>query len=176
MSPAPEYAQPIHHATPVNEADVIDIAPRVTTTVVAPAAMSTADHQDDIVILGRAVPRDRSAVGVATRPSPTGPASVRHSEAPTEVGSVVDHGGLHQLMVNRRERYYSAPPPPRVRHRSWMLSSVLIAVAGVMAVMVARDATGVSVVGTVALVAAVVCGAVLVAAQVAEEVRQAGRR
>ncbi|MDH4277250.1 MAG: hypothetical protein OEW83_04110, partial [Acidimicrobiia bacterium] len=86
---------------------------------------------------------------------------------------IVDQAGLHDLLVNRRERYYSAPPPPRVQHRPWMLSSILIAGGGILAVMIAGELGSVPLVGTVALLATVACGALLVAAQLTEEVRRA---
>lgn len=77
---------------------------------------------------------------------------------------------------NRRERYYPAPPPPRVQHRSWMPSSVVIAGGGILAVMIAGEFGSVPLVATVALLATVCCGAILVAAQLTEEVRRARNR
>ncbi len=119
------------------------------------------------------------------RPSPvTGPEhrSVPHpgsmiaNRGPTSV----DHVGLDPLLaypqVNCREPYYSTPPPPRVPQRGLLLSSIVVAGGGVLAVMIAGEFGDVPLVATVALLATVLCGAILVAAQLTEEVRRARSR
>ncbi len=79
------------------------------------------------------------------------------------------------LLAGRRGGFHSAPPPARLQHRAWMLSSLVIAGGGVAAVMAAGEIGGGSLIATVAVIATVVCGAILVAAQITDEVRRARR-
>lgn len=97
------------------------------------------------------------------------------SHAPASSGHSLDPRS-EVVVLGRLERSYSTPPPPRVPHRGWVLSSIVIAGGGVLAVMIAGELGDVPLVATVALLATVVCGAILVAAQLTEEVRRARSR
>ena len=181
MSPASEQAHAVHHAAPdldEHRADVVGIGPWVPAELLSAPARRPAHHRDDdTVILGRSVPPSGPPSSVSATSLLDGIDGIDGQQEPP-VGSrfagspIVDHGGLHRALMNRRERYYPAPPPPRVRHRSWMLSSVVIAGGGIAAVLAAGEFSEVPLVATVALIATVLCGALLVAAQVTEEIRR----
>lgn len=180
MSALPQPTRPIHRPSPVagpeRHADVIEIRPWLETrSPAAPAPI--VDPWEETVILGRWVPHPVPSIESVARP-PMAPAmpSVSTSTSahgPAVATPIVDQAGLHDLLVNRGERYYSAPPPPRVQHRRWMLSSILIAGGGILAVMIAGELGSVPLVGTIALLATMACGAILVAAQLTDEVRRA---
>ena len=144
--------------TPVDEADVIEIGTPATAWARAAHSMAYRVEDDgDMVILGGVV-RRRPTAYRADR---------------SAAGPIVDQRELHNLLVSRRERYVSAPPPPRARRRGWLLSSLVIAGGGVAAVLAANGGGETSLVAMVALISTVLCGALLVAAQVTEEIRRA---
>lgn len=175
MSPLPKPTRPLHHhrrlhtAGAVREAEVIEIRPW-------PAARSAAvegsvtDRSEETVVLGRSIPY-RAVVAAAD--ARTFDSAITN---PVAGASIVDHGFLHPLLVHGRDGRSSAPPPSRVRHRPWMLSSVLIAGGGILAVMIAGELAQAPLVASIALLATVLCGAILVAAQLSDEVRRARHR
>lgn len=124
-------------------------------------------RSEDTIVLGRSVPYQ----AMPEQPGVSRTAG-RNLGYPLVESPIVDHGGLHHALRNRREGNYSAPPPPRVRRRSWMPSSVVIAGGGVAAVLAAGEFSDVPTVATVAVIATVLCGALLVAAQITEELRR----
>lgn len=176
MSPAPEPIRPLHRPSPVaasgRHADVIEISSRLTSR-----QPTTTDHdadtREETVVLGRAVPY--AGTGATTGSTPRAIDRTTATPVATE-RPIVDDGGLHRLLVDRRERYHSAPLPPRFQHVGWMLSSFVIAAGGVLVVRLAGTVGTGGVVAQVALLATVLCGALLVAAQLAEEVRRARNR
>ncbi|MDH3303221.1 MAG: hypothetical protein OES24_22180 [Acidimicrobiia bacterium] len=176
MSPAPEPIRPAHRPSPVaasgRRADVIEIGSRFTSRQPTTSGHD-ADAWEETVVLGRAVPY--AGNGATTGATPR--AIDRTTATPVTTESpVVDDGGLHRLLVDRREQHHPAPLPPRFQHVGRMLSSVVIVAGGVLAVRLAGTVGDVPVVARVALLATVLCGALLVAAQLTEEVRRARNR
>lgn len=172
MSPSPEPTGPRLRPRSVagleEHADAIDV--RAWPPTRHPATTDPAVDPPDTVVLGRWVPYPAPAIeSVARRPD--GPIT-----GPVVPNSIVDGGGLHDLRVSRRERRYPPPPPARPRHRGWVLSSPVIACGGILAVLLAGDIGGIPIVATTALVATVVCGAILVAAQLVQEIGRARTR
>lgn len=175
MSPLHRQSRPLHHhhrspaAGPVREADVIEIRSWLASRSGAVAEPAT-DRSEETVVLGRSIPYRTATATVVARPVDS-PITNPVVDAP-----IVDHDFLHPLLADRRNGRSSAPPPPRVRHRPWMLSSILIAGGGILAVRIAGELGEVSLVATIALLATVLCGAILVAAQLTDEVRRARHR
>ncbi len=181
MSPLPQPIRPLRRPPVVersdHRADVIPIRPTSPERPVVSPIVDTPG--DETVVLGRAVPYlgpTSAEPAAAPLDWPLESPIVAPIAAPVGEAAIIDEAGILPLLGSGGDRHDVAPPPPRVRYRPPILSSVLIAGGGIGAVATAGTFSEVPLVATVALLAIIVCGAVLVAAQITQEIRRFNHR